>query len=171
MKDKDIEEILKLLGLKEGEDYAVGSKKQANYCHTVSDFPEVNNPSYVTTTATTDNYQYFGCDPQQKVQGFDFDRVVEERLAKIKHLMLVKSKEYVRDNNPFHNFDRGAEYTGETPEDYLYGLMTKHLVSIKDMVDDLYEGKDPSIKYLEEKIGDGINYLMLLEGLFKRRIL
>lgn len=110
-------------------------------------------------------------DSQQKVQGSNFDRVVEERLAKIKHLMLIKSKEYVRDDNPFHNFDRGAEYTGETPEDYLYGLMTKHLVSIKDMVDDLYEGKEPSVIHVEEKIGDGINYLMLLEGLFKRRIL
>jgi len=107
----------------------------------------------------------------KKVQGFNFDKVVEERLEKTKHLMLVKSKEYVRDDNPFHNFDRGAEYTGETPEDYLYGLMTKHLVSIKDMVDDLYEGKEPSVIHVEEKIGDALLYVMLLEGLFKRRIL
>ncbi len=168
MTDKDIEEILKLLGLKEGEDYAVGSKKQANCCQPVNKFSLESNPATTTTTAT-DNYQYFGCDPQPKE--FNFDIVVNTRLKLIQHLMLVKSKEYVRDDNPFHNFDRGAEYTGETPEDYLYGLMTKHLVSIKDMIDDLYEGKEPSVIHVEEKIGDGINYLMLLEGLFKRRIL
>lgn len=167
MTDKDIEEILKLLGLKEGEDYAVDSK-QANYCQTVSDFPEVNNPSYVTTTATS--YHSKGIDPSN-IKEFNFDEVVEETITSIRKTLLVKGKEYIRNNNPFHNFDVGSDFTGMIPEDYLFALNTKHIASIRDLIEDLYdEEKAINIAQVEEKIGDAITYLILLEGLFKRRL-
>lgn len=118
--------------------------------------------TYQTTTTTS-------CHAPEKEE-FDFDLVVNTRLKLIQHLLLVKGKEYVRDDNPFHNFDVGAAFTGETPEDYLFGLVAKQIISIQDMINDLYEKKEPTVKHVEEKIGDAITYFILLEGLFKRRL-
>lgn len=158
MKDKEIEELLKVLGL----------KQESFYNQVVSDFPEVNNPSYVTTTATTSNYKYFGCDPQSKE--FNFDDVVDARLRKTRELLLHKGKEYIRDDNPFHNFDRGAEMLRCTPERYLINLVSKQIISLLDMINDIDKGIMPTEAMIDEKTGDVGVYNILLEGLLKRRL-
>jgi hypothetical protein len=43
-------------------------------------------------------------------------------------------------------------------------MATKHLVSVMDMVE---SGDEYDPEYIYEKIGDMINYLILLEGLLK----
>ncbi|HSH25907.1 MAG TPA: hypothetical protein VLA13_10280 [Massilibacterium sp.] len=45
-------------------------------------------------------------------------------------------------------------------------MATKHLVSVIDMVES-NEVHDP--EYIDEKIGDMINYLILLEGILKEQ--
>ena len=104
--------------------------------------------------------------------GADFDKLVKERCEKIVHTLSVKGKEYRRNDNPFHNFDRVAERRGIKPADALYGMYMKHEQSINDIIDDIKrDGTLPSVEVLEEKIGDAINYLILLEGIIKRDIL
>ena len=103
--------------------------------------------------------------------GAEFDKLVKERCEKIVHTLSVKGKEYRRNDNPFHNFDRVAERRGIEPADALYGMYMKHEQSINDIVDDIKrDGTLPSVEVLEEKIGDAINYLILLEGIIKREM-
>ena len=97
----------------------------------------------------------------------DFNEIVKDRCLKIQEVLSKKAEEYATDSNRFHNFDKAAVMSNSTPEKALWGFLLKHIVSVSDMVD------KPSIAteaMVDEKIGDCINYLILLEGLFKRRM-
>ena len=56
-----------------------------------------------------------------------------------------------------------------SPETALIGMWTKHVVSIMDICDNI-ENKVPPVEIIEEKIGDAINYLILLEAMLKDRV-
>jgi hypothetical protein len=100
-----------------------------------------------------------------------FDEIVDKRLAAIKQTLLIKGKEYRRDSDPLHNFRRGGEINKQSEEKILWGFATKHLVSIIDMIDDIEDyGILPKESTVNEKIGDMINYLILLEASFKESI-
>jgi hypothetical protein len=48
--------------------------------------------------------------------------------------------------------------------------MCKHLQSIKDLVENNEKlGAVPKMSLVEEKIGDAINYLILIEGMFQKQ--
>jgi hypothetical protein len=97
-----------------------------------------------------------------------FDKVVSNRLEAIKSTLISKAKEYAKgDEDRLHNFNRGAQITGQSREKVLQGFMLKHLVSVFDMIDDPSKATEYMI---EEKCGDMINYLVLLEASFKDRL-
>lgn len=92
----------------------------------------------------------------------EFNQILENRIAKMREVLASKGKEYATEDR-LYNFKRGAEINHTTPQDYLWQLATKHLVSIIDMV----EGRLELTPYLiSEKLGDSINYHVLLESLF-----
>ena len=79
-----------------------------------------------------------------------------------------KGKEYADDEDRFRNFRNAGKLKNETPEKALQGMHAKHIVSMNDIVDNIEKkGIYPSKALLEEKIGDAINYYILLEGLIK----
>lgn len=94
----------------------------------------------------------------------EFQEILAERLRKTEEILGVKAREYASGGNRYHNFDVAARLLGVSPEVALWGMMAKHVVSIMDMV----EG-DASVAMIDEKVGDAINYLILLEGLLRRR--
>lgn len=49
----------------------------------------------------------------------------------------------------------------------LYGIMAKHLVSVIDLIEGTIE---PTEYFINEKLGDLINYLVLLEAVFKEEL-
>lgn len=98
----------------------------------------------------------------------DFMKMVEARQEYCRHLLAgEKDEEYTRNDDKLHNFKDAGLMLGKPATSALLGMWIKHLVSIKDMILD-YEstGKVPTKKMLDDKIGDAINYLHLLEGLF-----
>ena len=90
-----------------------------------------------------------------------FDQVVDIFLADIRETLIVKGKEYRRNNNPFHNFDVGSQKSGLIREKVLDGFLLKHEISIADITNDLVDGKLPTIATLDEKFGDNVIYLIL----------
>lgn len=101
---------------------------------------------------------------------FDFDEVVESTLTNCKETLIVKGKEYRRNGDPFHNFDRGSDVTGQTREDVIWGMALKHFISIQDMKNDLKFQKLPTKEVLDEKYGDLINYLLIEKASIQERI-
>ena len=90
-----------------------------------------------------------------------FETVIDETLAQIKELLLVKGKEYRRNNNPYHNFEKGAQITGETPQKVLYGFQLKHLISLSDMRNDIELGVLPKKETVNEKYNDVLVYTLI----------
>ena len=99
-----------------------------------------------------------------------FDQIVEERIAKIREVLVIKGVEYQRGDDVLHNFKRGALLSGQIPERVLWGFALKHYISFLDILDDVEKGILPTEDKLSEKIGDLINYLILMETSIKDKI-
>ena len=97
-----------------------------------------------------------------------FDSIVEKRCAAIKRVLASKAKEYARGDR-LHNFKRAGDFMRKTPETVCFGFAMKHFTSIADIVDDVEAGVLPSAEMAEEKIGDAINYLVLLDAILASR--
>jgi hypothetical protein len=95
------------------------------------------------------------------VNNKQFEQVFEDRVEKSRTVLVAKAAEYASDTDRLHNFKKGAVLTESTPEQTLWGFLTKHLVSLSDMItsDKIY-----SREQWDEKIGDSINYLILLDA-------
>jgi hypothetical protein len=90
-----------------------------------------------------------------------FEQNVRNSLQKINTLLVEKGKEYRRNNDPYHNFNVGAQLTGQTREEVLRGFMLKHLISVEDLKNDLKEGKRILASQVEEKYNDILVYLLI----------
>lgn len=86
-------------------------------------------------------------------------------------VLIAKRDEYASDADRMHNFHLSNQLqsmvTVRTPESAAWNLMSKQLVSVIDMLN------APSTLYSEyhikEKIGDCINYLILMGGMISER--
>lgn len=99
-----------------------------------------------------------------------FDRLIKDRNNKIVEILVNKGKEYSSPSDVLHNFNRTAQIANSTPERALWGMMLKHFTSVSDMVDKIDKHIPPTQYLVDEKIGDLINYLILLEALMIERI-
>jgi len=111
----------------------------------------------------------------------EFDAVIERRIELIRQSMQTKQKEYTREGSAFHNFDEAGKEFDCTPAEALIGMWAKHYISLKDILRDMSEMKNGIMilvdsdkvgvkiadAFIEEKIGDLINYLVILEGILK----
>lgn len=100
----------------------------------------------------------------------DFGIGIQSTMQKIQELLLVKGKEYRRNNNPYHNFEVAARKKGITPERALDGFLLKHLVSYDDMLNDIEQGVLPKIEVVEEKFSDILVYFMIQKAQILNRI-
>ena len=101
----------------------------------------------------------------------NFNTIVKERCEKILAILSKKAEEYAKDDDRFHNFNIAARMADTTPEKALKGMMLKHEVSVMDLIE--WADTQPeklTDEIIDEKIGDNINYLILLEGMLKKRV-
>jgi len=97
--------------------------------------------------------------------------LINMRFEKTRATLEIKAGMYATTDNRLHNFDVAAHIFNCTSEQALQGMWGKHLVSVLDMIK--WTETQPqriTIDLIDEKIGDTINYLILLESLLLRRI-
>lgn len=111
---------------------------------------------------------YAGKIPQQPIH-YDnsnnreqqFEAIIANTIHELQELLLIKGKEYRRDNNPYHNFEIGSIIEQKTREEVLQGFLLKHLISVKDMRNDLKQGIFPTENKVNEKYNDILIYFMI----------
>ena len=95
-----------------------------------------------------------------------FENVINNRIETCKSVLCSKAEEYATDDR-LHNFKMAGKLQKCTPVKALGGMMSKHTVSVYDLIDDYEQGKAISKEMWAEKIGDSINYLLLLTALLE----
>ena len=90
-----------------------------------------------------------------------FEAIIANTIHELQELLLIKGKEYRRDNNPYHNFEIGSIIEQKTREEVLQGFLLKHLISVKDMRNDLKQGIFPTENKVNEKYNDILIYFMI----------
>ena len=100
----------------------------------------------------------------------DFRNLLEVRFKKIQDTFTVKQEEYANEVDVFENIKNGVRLSvfNTEPEQVAWSYAAKHLESIISILEKLPEEK-PSEELINEKIGDAINYLIIIEGLLKER--
>lgn len=98
-----------------------------------------------------------------------FNKIVSDRCDKIVSILASKGEEYGAEDR-LHNFKVASRISNTSPELALKGMMMKHIVSVFDLINDAEQGKTPTDYLIQEKIGDSINYLILLEALLTERL-
>ena len=97
----------------------------------------------------------------------DFNKIVAARMAWCNKTLCAKGDEYARDGDRLWNFKAAGRKRNQHPAQALAGMEVKHDVSVDDIIDGLARGIVPPKELVAEKIGDSINYLLLLEGLIE----
>lgn len=96
------------------------------------------------------------------MQNDQFNDVIETTLDNAKRTLTRKSEGYSTEEDRLHNFRTGAALNGITMEQVCWGMATKHIISIRDMV---MSGETYDADIWDEKLGDAINYLALLKAI------
>lgn len=98
-----------------------------------------------------------------------FQAIVAKRIEKIRSLIESKGREYVRgDTDRLANFKRLAMVNQESVESAWLGVASKQMIAVMDMCIGSRTPSQPfPLALWEERIGDSIVYLILLEAIVK----
>lgn len=96
------------------------------------------------------------------MQNDRFNESIATTLEFSQKMLTRKSAGYSTSEDRLHNFRTAAALNGSTMEQALWGMLTKHIVSLRDMVQG---GQAHSPDLWNEKIGDAINYLAILRAI------
>lgn len=92
----------------------------------------------------------------------DFNNLVEEQFGICRAILETKSKEYApNESDRLSAFKTAADVLHRTPIQALGGQMSKHTISLFEMIENDCKDQDLWL----EKLTDQINYLLLLKGL------
>ncbi len=113
----------------------------------------------------------------------DFNNAVDTQIDMCKSLLTKKGDEYAPEfieqqdgqiafnieamTDRLHSFKKAASLMNTTPRAALFGMLTKHLVSVSDMCTNK---EDYSQERWTEKITDSINYLLILSAMVKEEL-
>jgi len=95
-----------------------------------------------------------------------FSKLMERQFDRCRTVLNWKASEYAEvGGDRLHNFYLASNLERVTPEVALLGMMTKHIISIYDMVPNgvNYYSKE----MWDEKITDAMNYLILLRAIIE----
>lgn len=98
----------------------------------------------------------------------DFNAIIREQIDRCENTLCKKAEEYATEDR-LHNFKVAGSIQSCLPTTALAGMMCKHTVSVYDMVQGLENGEEYSLDMWNEKIGDSINYLLLLAAMVREQ--
>jgi hypothetical protein len=84
-----------------------------------------------------------------------------ETLNSLSQLIIIKGKEYRRNNDPYHNFKEGAKLQNVRPMTVLNGFRLKHEISVNDIFTDYRNKKPVSLEQVNEKFNDILVYTLI----------
>ena len=97
----------------------------------------------------------------------EFDNFLSTVFNRTIKMFNIKRNEYACDDDVFRSFRLGTGFSiHDEPSQVAYEYLCKHLESIRTMVKN---SENIETEYIEEKIGDAMNYLVIIDGLLKEK--
>lgn len=96
----------------------------------------------------------------------DFMKLVAERKEKCHSVLNAKGIIYAVGDDRLSNFKSVGNMNNKTPQEALWGMVSKHIIAARDMID---SGEIPTEKWISEYLGDIHNYMYLLEGVWEEQ--
>jgi hypothetical protein len=93
-------------------------------------------------------------------------QIVGNREGHCRAVLDAKGKIYAVDNDRLSNFRGVGDMNDESPQEALWGMVSKHIIATRDTVK---SGKVPTKKWITEYLGDIHNYMHLLEGIWEEQ--
>ena len=94
------------------------------------------------------------------------NKVVDQRVDYIRKVLTEKASQYSSDTDRLANFRDVSCLNHTTPEAALWGFVSKHIVALSGFIKNKGSCQQPYEQW-EEKIGDIINYMILLDALVR----
>lgn len=98
----------------------------------------------------------------------ELNLLIQEVVDELNETLDKKGQQYSSQEDRLRNFKDAAKFLDETPEEALLGMVTKHIIALKDFIhfnNYTQVGKEQWL----EKTGDIINYMILLRALLRER--
>jgi hypothetical protein len=92
----------------------------------------------------------------------EFNQVIGDQIERCSETLIRKEKEYASETDRLSAFKVAARLQGITEKQALAGMMAKHTTSVYDMISGNHIYTE---EMWDEKIGDHINYLLLLRAI------
>ena len=91
----------------------------------------------------------------------DFNKLTNNFFEGCKAILGTKASEYAQEGDRLSSFKRAAGLELCEPEESLKGMLTKHIVSIYQFIDELnnIEEIDRPLSQWHEKLVDAVNYI------------
>lgn len=98
----------------------------------------------------------------------DFNAIICEYIDRCGNTLRKKAEEYATEDR-LHNFKVAGSIQDCLPTTALARMMRMHTVSVYDMIRGLESGEEYPLDMWDEKIGDSINYLLLLSAMVREQ--
>ena len=99
----------------------------------------------------------------------EFNRIMQKRIDQVTSTMTTKSAEYTRTDR-LENLKKIASLCQMTTEKATFTLVAKHIVALNEFIEDLDRGTVQPADRWDEKIGDVIAYMLLLDAAVAERL-
>ena len=100
----------------------------------------------------------------------ELNNIVKRRLDEVYNRFRKKNEAYSGGDDALNAIKRAGAILNKPVEDALMGMVSKHLVSVIDLANDMVAGRLPTVDLLAEKTGDIIVYMTLLEAILIEKI-
>lgn len=95
-----------------------------------------------------------------------FINIIKQRHQACLSTLDYKSTIYSSRNDRLSNFKDVASMNQTTPQKALWGMVSKHIIAVRDMI---LSGNVPTEQWIKEYLGDIHNYMFLLEAIWREK--
>ena len=100
----------------------------------------------------------------------EFEKIWLDQVKAEKSMLLERAAAYATGGDRLGNFYEGGALAGVHPLKYGFGLVTKHIIALRDLVNKIDRGEaeftDYELSKFEEYVTDVRNYAVLFKALY-----
>ena len=105
----------------------------------------------------------------------EFEKIWLDQVQVEKSMLLERAEAYATNGDRLGNFYEGSQLSGNTPMQYGFGLVVKHIIALRDLINKEAKGgckyNEKEMEKFTEYVTDMRNYAVLLKSLYMEAVL